>query len=51
LSKNLTAQVTGFIDDDDDADMDDDKPEQELTRKDEYVYFTNDRDLGHHETI
>lgn len=37
--------------DDDDADLEEDRPEQPLTRQDLFVCFTNDKDLRHHETI
>ena len=39
------------LQDDEEGELDEDKPEQPLTRQDQYVCFTNDKDLRHHETI
>ena len=35
----------------DDEDLDDDRPDKPRTRQDMYYVFTNEKDLRHHETI
>ena len=35
----------------DDGEIEEEKPDQPLTRQDLFVCFTNDKDLRHHETI
>ena len=44
-------QKAGDAGEEEDGELEEDKPEQPLTRQDLYVCFTNDKDLRHHETI
>jgi hypothetical protein len=48
---NSSTLKQGEMGDEDEGEMEEDKPEQPLARQDLFVCFTNDKDLRHHETI